>query len=239
MDTLSPKAANAIPLLADLEEGCLGRLLTAATVQRVPRDTIICREGIKPKSLHILQSGSVEAFTTLLGKEFTLVIYSPGDTFMPAAALVDEVYLVSVRTLKASTLLVLDAATVRREMRTCPQLAGRLASLLAGQLRAAFRHIKDIKTRSGPQRLTACLLRIFDEQQLAGVAELRISKGTLASRLSMSAETLSRSLQVVREHGITLRGRQIVLRDRDEVERFCHSDPLIDGVETELFVNTL
>lgn len=225
-----------LPLFRGLEEGCLERLLAAAWVRRLPKHRLLFSEGTRPEWLHLLISGRAEAFTRVGDKDCTLLILSPSDAFMPAAALVDEDYLVSGRTLKTSRLLFLKAEVVREEMAACPELACRLVKLLAGQLRVAMRHIKDVKTRTAPQRLAAYLLRLVDENGLGEGAELTIAKGTLASRLSMTAETLSRSLQVISEHGIMLRGHRIVLRDRAAVERFCRPDPLIDGSEVALYV---
>jgi CRP-like cAMP-binding protein len=126
---------------------------------------------------------------------------------------------------------------VRAEMARSPDLACRLAMLLSGQLRMMLRHIKELKTRSGPQRLAAFLLRLVDETGVGGSAELSFAKGTLASRLGMSAETLSRSLQLVADHGVMIRGRRVVLRDRAAVETFCNATPLMDGRDSDLFVH--
>ena len=236
---MSPTGRNLVrtmPLFRGLETPCLERLAAGASVHRFPKHTLLFSEGSLPDCLHILVSGSAEAFTRIGGKDHSILILSPSDAFMPAAALVDETYLVSARTLKASRLLLLRADIVREEMATCTELACRLARLLAGQVRVALRHIKDLKTRSGPQRLAAYLLRLIDEKGVCEGAELTMPKGTLASRLGMTAETLSRSLQIISEHGILIRGHRVVLKDRSKVERFCSPNPLIDGDESELYV---
>lgn len=236
MNHASQNSIHTMPLFQGLEAGCLERLRAAASIRRLPKNSLLFAEGSQPEWLHLLITGSAEAFTQVGGKDCTLLILSPSDAFMPAAALVDETYLVSGRTLKPSQLLFLRADVVREEMATCTELACRLVKLLAGQLRVALRHIKDVKTRTGPQRLTAYLLRLIDEKGVGEGAELSVSKGILASRLSMTAETLSRSIQVISDHGILIRGHRVVLKDRAEAERFCQANPLIDGTEPGLFV---
>jgi CRP/FNR family transcriptional regulator, transcriptional activator FtrB len=229
--------ATATPLLRGLDHDRVERLLSGASIRRVPKRVLLFEEGSLPECLYLLLSGSVEAFTSEGGRDWTILIFSHPDIFIPGAALVDEQYLVSARTLKMSRLLLIPAETVRSEMAQCPVFACRLVTLLAGQFRVALRHIKDLKTRTGPQRLAAYLLRLVEEKGMAGSAELPHSKGTLASRLGMSAETLSRSLQVVADHGVVVRGHRVVIQDLEEAEAFCRRNPLIDGGETGLEVN--
>jgi CRP/FNR family transcriptional activator FtrB len=227
---------GSIPLLRGLDEECLRGLTAEASLRRYPKDTVLFSAGERAECLHILLSGSVEVFSEEAGKVSTILIMFPADAFMPAAALVDEPYLTSARTLKMSKLLLLRADAVRAEMARCPDLACRLAKLLSGQLRMMLKHIKDLKTRSGPQRLAAFLLSLVDSRGMAGGAELPFPKGTLASRLGMSPETLSRNLQVVADNGIMVRGHRVVLKDRETAEAFCNATPLIDGGETGLYV---
>ncbi|MET1755935.1 hypothetical protein ABVV53_10765 [Novosphingobium sp. RD2P27] len=52
----------------------------------------------------------------------------------------------------------------------------------------------------------------------------------------MTPETLSRALQIVREHGLVLRGRKVILNDRAKVQEFCKPSPLRDGGEANLYV---
>ncbi len=151
-----------VPLLRGLPPEQLDYLLQGATLQRVPKGTTLFEEGGEPECLHLLLSGSVEAFTHEEGRDHTVWIMSQHDVFMPSAAIIDEPYLLSARTLKPSRLLLLRVDRVREEMARCPHFACRLAKLLAGRLRVTIRHLKDLKTRTGAQRLAAYLIRLID-----------------------------------------------------------------------------
>ena len=231
------RQAEAAPLLQALDRDRLDRLLSGASLRRVPKGVLLFEEGSAATCLYVLLSGSVEAFTRKRGRHCTILIFSRSDIFIPAAALVDEPHLVSARTLKLSRLLLIPAENVRSEMAQCPEFACRLVKLLAGQFRVALRHIKDLKTRTGPQRLAAFLLRLVDEKGSARRADLPHSKRILASRLGMSAETMSRSLQVVADHGIVVRGHCVCIQDREKAEAFCRRNPLTDGSEARLDVS--
>jgi hypothetical protein len=55
----------------------------------------------------------------------------------------------------------------------------------------------------------------------------------------MSAETLSRMLQVVAGQGLYLRGRTIIVRDRAQIEEYCGPDPYPQRDERDLDVFAL
>jgi CRP-like cAMP-binding protein len=99
----------------------------------------------------------------------------------------------------------------------------------------AVRHIIDLKSRSAPERLAAFLLRFVDHSE-AAIVELPFAKGTLAYRLGVSRETLSRIIQVVADNGIVVRGNQIVVRDRAKAEKFCGPEPYPNRSERRLDV---
>lgn len=229
---------RSLPLFRGLEEACLRRLERDARLVRLPKNGLLFSEGEKAEWLHVLVSGGAEAFTTIGNKDCTILILEPSDVCMPAAALVEQNHLLSARALRSTRVLLLPATSVRSEMILCNDLACRLSLLLAGQLRVAIRTIKDLKTRSAPQRLAAFLLRLVDEKGIGRGAELTVSKAVLASRLGMSAETLSRSLQVVGDHGIGIRGHRVTLKDRDRVELYCRPDAGDVGSDASPFVKS-
>jgi CRP/FNR family transcriptional activator FtrB len=140
---------------------------------------------------------------------------------MPAASLFAEPYLNSARVLRRARVLMLDVAAVRSEVLRSTELALRLSRALAGQFRMAVRQIIDLKCRSAPQRLASILLRLVDESRFSDSAELPVSKGSLAARVGMTAETFSRTLQTLAGHGLQVRGTRVIVHDRERIEAFA------------------
>jgi CRP/FNR family transcriptional activator FtrB len=164
---------------------------------------------------------------------------SAGDISMPAAALFQEHYLISARALTAARILMIDGKAFRDEARRSPELALGIARIIAGQWRLALKIILDLKCRTPSQRLASFLLRLYDAQTPGTVAEVPFSKRQLASRVGMQPETLSRTLQTLSANGLYLRGREIVLKDREATEAFCGPDPYPSGDEGDLGVYAL
>ena len=225
------------PLLANLDDEQVARVLRFATVQRYPAERVLFEEGDLPDFLHLVISGTVELYSGDGPRECGLMLLSRGDIFMPAASVFNEPYLNSARTLTRSRILLLRADVVREEFVRSHALAINLARVLAGQFRMATRHIIDLKCMSAPQRLASFLLRVADESPTPGLADLPVSKRRLASRVGMTPETLSRTLQLLAENGLHVRGTKILIRDRKKIDEFCGPPPYPESAETGLDVH--
>lgn len=237
-DRLATVAAE-VPLLAGLPSAVRERLLESSRIERIPPRADIFTRGETPDHLHIVLSGLVDLSCAYKGNECTALMMAAGDVFMPAAALYDEPYLISARSLTSSRILTIDAEAVRREAQGCTELALALARVMAGQWRVALKIILDLKCRSPSQRLAAFLLRLHDGAQPGPPAEIPFSKRQLASRIGMQPETLSRTLQTLAANGLYLRGRQIIVTNRAAAEEFCGPDPYPPASDYELGVHAL
>ena len=165
------------------------------------------------------------------GRETVVDILWPVDCFVMAAALSGEPYLVTARTLLPSEALLLEAANLRRCVAEDPALAGTMLGLMAGQHRRMVRQVMDLKLRTATQRLGCFLLRLIDATGNGPAASLPFAKATLASRLGMTPENLSRAFRALEPAGIDVEGSRVVVRDRAKVEALCRPDALIDGIE--------
>lgn len=239
MNEADLELVRALPLLDGLSRDETEHLLSAADIREYRKGALLFAEGGSPDCLFVLLSGMVELFTSNGGRDEVILLIWPPETFMPAAALTNEPYLVSARTLGRTRLLAFDAARVREEVQASHELTYRLTRILAGQFRMTIRHIKDMKLRSATRRLAAFLLRLVDETGKQGCADLPVAKAIIASRLGLSPETLSRSLKALRDEGLIVRGSRIIVADRQKLELYCQPNPLIDGRELALAVTAI
>lgn len=228
-----------LPLFSGLPGEEISRLLLVSTVQQYPPATLLFEEGDLPVGLHVVIDGTVEIFSRSAGHEWGLMLMNAGDLFMPGAVLFDEPYTTSARTVGFGRLLLLESGIVRSLAATFSSFAIQLSRAMAGQLRIAVRQVLDLKSRTAAQRLAYFLLDIADSS-IAAEPELPMRKRNLAARLGMTPETLSRTLQILAENGLFLRGRQIIVRDRSKIDRFCgQKDHYRPPVEHRLDVHSL
>lgn len=228
-----------IPLFATLPRASRERILSGARIERVAAGAMLFSEGDPPKEFHAVLRGMIDLSRSHRDRHCTVLLMTAGDVFMPAAALSHEPYLVSARALTASRILVIDAMAVREEVDRTPEFALAIARLVSGQWRMALRIILDLKCRSASERLAAFLLRLHDSRPPGTVAQIPFAKHQLAARIGMQPETLSRTLQVLADNGLRVRGREIILVDRARIESFCGPDPYPRHSEADLGVHVL
>jgi CRP/FNR family transcriptional regulator, transcriptional activator FtrB len=218
-----------LPLFRDMEPGHFDALVDAALLQKFPPHVTLIREGELPDFLHVIVDGSVELFAEADGRETTIEIIRPVATFILAAVIRDEVYLKSARTLTPAQILMIPAAAVRAAFGRDAAFARAIVSELALRYRDMVRALKDQKLRTGAERLANWILETDRVQGGNGRVVLPHDKRTLASRLGMTPENLSRSLASLAAYGVAGSGREIVISDRDALQRWAKPNPLIDG----------
>jgi CRP-like cAMP-binding protein len=192
--------------------------------------------GETPKKLAVLISGMVELCGTSCDPSCGVLILTRGDILVPMATLYGEPSLTSANALLRTRTVLLDPEAVVRAASSNPDVGMSLARVMGAQWRMAVRHTIALKSWSAPERLAAILLRFVD-YAAGGAARLPFSKKTLAARLGVSRETLSRIIQIVADNGIVLRGSEIIVRDRQMAEEFSGPEPYANRSERRLDVH--
>ncbi|MCC6947976.1 MAG: helix-turn-helix domain-containing protein [Bradyrhizobiaceae bacterium] len=218
-----------LPLFSKMSDAHFASLMKAALFQRFPEQVILIEEGHRPDFLHVVVEGSVELFARHRGRETTIEIIAPVMTFILAAVAQDDVYLKSARTLTPARILLIPAQAVRDMIGRDAAFAHAMISELALRYRGIVRALKNEKLRSGSERLANWILRTSREQENSNTIELGYEKRTLASRLGMAPENLSRALLQLAKHGVASRGRKIEITNRKALTSFASPDPLLDS----------
>ncbi len=222
------KLIRALPLFRDMSEAHFDELMRAAFLQRFPQHVTLIHEGDLPDFLHIVVDGSVELFGAHNGHETTIDIIRPVTTFILAAVIRDDVYLKSARTLMPAQILMIPAQTTRDVFDRDAAFARAIVNELAERYRSVVRSLKNEKLRSSAERLANWILRANAHQGNHSSIELAFDKRTLASRLGMTPENLSRNLALLSKYGVRSSGRDIVIENPTALEQFAKPNALID-----------
>ena len=218
-----------LSLFHDMDAARFDSLLNAAFLQRFPERVVLIKEGEPSDFLHVVIDGVVELFATLDGRESTMTVLSPISTFILAAVLKDAVYLMSARTRTASRILMIPAKSVRDAMAEDDAFARSIVSELANCYRGVVRNQKNLKLRTGVERLASYLAHQHVRQGNPERFTLPIDKKTLASMLGMTPENLSRSFSTLRKIGVTVSGPDVIVEDSEELIEIARHAPLIDN----------
>jgi CRP-like cAMP-binding protein len=215
---------RALPFVGEFEQPARQALLEHADERLLQKGERIFDAGQVPDRLGIVLSGVVELCGTERNPDCGVLMLAAGDLIFPMAVLYGEPCLTSATALTETRLLMLPRTALARQAEAHTQVAMALARVMGAQWRMALRHIIDLRCRNAAERLGAFLLKYYDYSDARPV-ELPFAKATLAARLGVSRETLSRTIQVVAANGVLLRGSRIVVLDRRKAEEFCGPEP--------------
>ncbi|MEP1206219.1 MAG: cyclic nucleotide-binding domain-containing protein [Rhizobiaceae bacterium] len=217
-----------LPLFSSMSEENFLDLTTAAYLQHFPPQVELIVEGDSADFLYVVVEGTVELFAKSNGRETTMAIVRPVNTFILAAVLKDAVYLMSARTVERSRLLMIPTSNVRTAFENDPKFARSIVSELAGCYRAVVKDHKNLKLRSSVERLANRLIKYHTEQGANGTVELFHDKRTLAALLGMTPENLSRAFNTLKPYGVEVNGTSIHLTDLPALETLAKPNQLID-----------
>lgn len=224
------QAVRALPLFGGMHETHFNALMAAALLQAFPPRVLLVREGELPDFLHVIVDGAVELFATHGDRETTIDIIVPTTTFILAAAIRDEVYLKSARTLVQSRVLMIPADAVRDIFGRDSTFARAVVGELAARYRGVVRALKNQKLRTATERLANWILQTDAQNESNGRLTMPFEKRTLAALLGTTPENLSRSFATLASHGVASEGRTIVIADRSKLRRLAQENPLIDDI---------
>jgi len=222
------KVIRALPLFRDMSEANFDVLMRAVFLQRFPQHVTLLREGELPDFLHVVVEGLVELFGTHDHHETTIDIIRPVTTFILAAVIRDAIYLKSARTLAPAQILMIPAQTVRDVFGRDAAFARAVVDELAERYRSLVRSLKNEKLRNSAERLANWILQTGSEQGNQRSVALPFDKRTLASRLGMTPENLSRNLSALSKYGVRSTGRDIKVDDPSALKQFAKQNALID-----------
>jgi len=207
-------------------------LLEAALLQQFPSHVDLIQQGQEADFLHVLVDGMVEIFTEHDGTEWGIALIEPVSTFILAAVVGDQLYLNSARTIRPSRILLIPAQRLRSVFEQDLAMARIVARELALAYRGTIKKLKGYLGRSSVERLANWILTAAGKDPAPAHIVLPFDRGTLASHIGTTRENLSRNLAQLTEHGVRVRGREIVIDHPELLEAFARPRQLIDDPAT-------
>jgi len=218
---------RALPLFSGMLEANFEAMLTGSFLQRFPASVVLFSEADLTDFLHILVDGQVELFASANNREGTMTLIKPVATFVLASALVDGAYQMSARTLASSQILMIPAENVRVAMLEDRDFAHKAVLELASCYHGVVRAYKNIKLRTGVERLANYLL-VQHRRQGGDTLTLPVEKRTLASMLGITPENLSRAFSTLKPYGVKVDGPKIDLQNIKDLETLAKPSEFID-----------
>ncbi|MBL8688288.1 MAG: cyclic nucleotide-binding domain-containing protein [Rhodospirillaceae bacterium] len=200
-------------------------LANGGLVQRLPPDAVLFEEGDRPEFLHVVLSGRVAMLSTRGEQREAIVeIFASGEVMIAPAVILDLPYLMTARVAESARVALIPAPAFRAALAEEIALAYAMTETLARHWRGLVTQIKELKLKSATERIGSYLLGLLPAHQGPQTIRLEEDRRTVASRLGMSPESLSRALCQLRRIGVTGSGRTIVVADPAKLRALCRGE---------------
>ena len=202
-----PRYLSVLPLFADLSAPELQRLAEGCRLHRFARGENVFAVGQPCEEFHVTVTGQVKLFAiSPQGQEKVIELCGPGTSFAEALMFTGRPYIVNAQALSDSLVLSVGKAAVVKEIEADARFAMRMLAGISRRLHGLVHDVQAYALHSGMQRVIGYLLRDQEVEDCATgeviTVSLPVSKGTIASRLSLTPEYFSRVLHEVEAAGL-------------------------------------
>lgn len=204
-----------LPLFRELPAAAVAAMAAQSSVVQVPRHTQLFSEGAPANALHVVLTGQVKVFSlTADGRESIVEVFSPPSSFGEAAVLGDGGFPVHAEALYDATVMRIPREALLDALASQPLAALRTVGALARcRLRLAAQ-IHQLENMSPLQRVAEFILALPGAPEDGTVTvRLPFNKETLAGRLGIRRESLSRVLARLKPLGVVVKGYDVCIRD--------------------------
>jgi CRP-like cAMP-binding protein len=202
-----------VPLFAELDATELERIAAQTQRMELTRGRILFRLGDEPQGFYVAVHGRIKlSFTSPRGDEKVVDVIGPGQSFGEAVMFVSRPYPVTAAALGDALVLFVARQAVFDELARDARFAARMIAGLSRRIHGLMADLEANSMHSGTQRVIGFLLRDCSDAGTGDALEiaLPVSKGVVASRLSITQEHFSRILHDLSSQGlITVEGRTI------------------------------
>lgn len=205
-------------LFRPLNERELDEVTGATSPIRAAGNTSVVNQGDMPKGVYVVVYGQVKVgFERKDGSEKTLAILGQNKCFGLAEMMLGQRHQTFVKTTADTMLLHVQREQVMEAARQNFEFAEELMTCMGRQFCTLVRDIESYSLQTARQRLAGYLLR-QSEYQNDECVELVANKTVVASRLSLTPETLSRLLHDLSAEGaVKVTGRRVRIVDSEKL----------------------
>ena len=214
---------KALPLFSTLtpEDGAF--LTRNCRIRSWERGSFVFLHGDKITHFYVICRGTMQVFrSTPDGHEITSDMLIAGDTINAEEIITKQtIHAMNARAVDDASVLEIPVDWMKDNLGSFDNLAARLMAGLSERLQSAQMEAEHQSTMSATQIVACylqrlCVLYRFDPHGF----ELPYSKTLIASRLRIELETFSRTLQKLKEQGISVIGTHVSFTDMKKTGQF-------------------
>lgn len=212
-------------LFKNIPQKVTDRLIKKSIRQTLSRGETLFVQGDAATRMFVVLAGWVKLTRiTRSGDEVVVAVYTEGNSFGEAAAMMGGLYPVTVVAATDCQLLQVRASTISELINKEPDLAVAMLAATFGHLHELVREVESMKAHNGVQRLATFLVALAPVTNGSCTFSLPYDKLLLAGRLGMQPESLSRSFASLREFGVMVSRNSIAIAEMGNLTQFIDQD---------------
>ncbi|MBF0299317.1 MAG: Crp/Fnr family transcriptional regulator [Oligoflexia bacterium] len=193
-------------LFSYLSDELLTKIASLAHIVELKKEQSLFNEGDSAENLFIIVYGKLSIYKiSRQGEERPIHFHKAFDLVAEAAIFDEKIYPASCKALQESLVLSVPRDELISLIKKYPDIALKLLASYSKRLREFVLMVEDLTLNDARERLLRYLLKNATKKNNSSnqyVVELSISKKELASILGTTAETLSRTLKILKQEGL-------------------------------------
>ncbi len=195
-----------IPVFSDLSDEELMEINKIVLLRKYKKGTIIFMEGEQGNEVYFVKKGKVK-LTNLIedGREKILHFLKPGEIFAEVLLFDGGPFPATAEVIEDAEIGVIRNKDIEKIVLNNTEFAWKLLKVMAGRLREAQLHVRDLALRGMYGRLASTLQRLAEDYGIntcEGVCvNLNLSQQELADLIGSSRETVARILADFKKAG--------------------------------------
>ncbi len=201
------------------------QILSDCSIEEYQSGDGLFLQGERAEAFFIVLSGWIKLYrVTAQGDETVIGVFTRGQSFAEAVALVNKEFPASCEAVTDARLVRVPCVRLRQRIMQKPEIGLAMIASTAQHLHLLVQEVEQLKARTGAERVSEFLLSLTDVEQGAAVIALPYEKMLIAGRLGMTQETLSRSFARLRRYGVKVSGRMVNIADVDQLRQGIFRD---------------
>jgi len=213
-----------LELFSEVNDDDRHELAHTALLVRVNKSGYVFRRGAQATGLYIVITGQIKvSIPGTEQRDKVIEFFGPGQQFGEAVMFLAHPYLSDAQVIEDALLVWISHKALIDLMSTNPLFMMRIVKGLAQRFETLLHDIEIVNLHSATERLADYILRHADQQT---ELYLTLPKRTIASKLGLQPETLSRAFhQLCEENCIEVASNKVSITNRTALERHAPMRP--------------
>lgn len=213
------------PIFNNIDKDILERLLKNAKIFEYKKGHVICRCGEPANNFYIVVSGLVKLFKSNLdGDEIVFDLVGEGKTLTEIS--LGDIYGTNVQVVEDAKILAIPMVQLQATIHDSHVFALNMLGLMSGCAQNLVAHIEQLTLKTVTQRIGWFLLKLLMEKSGADKKTIKLpyDKSLISEYLGMRPETFSRTLQQMKEYGVSVNSKEVTFKNPKALCDFCTAE---------------